>query len=74
MLISGGNNLSQLSVCLEAARHFLLSDKDVREMVEKQQVTIQTHWDSVRDEAKLSPVDKNFLWRRQFLNPFIFQS
>jgi serine/threonine-protein kinase HipA len=24
------------------------------------------------DEAKLSKVDRNFLWRRQFLNPYAF--
>jgi serine/threonine-protein kinase HipA len=73
MLISGNNNLSKVSVCLESARHFLLSDKDARAIVEKQRATIEKHWDAVCDEAKLSEVDKNLLWRRQFLNPFAFQ-
>jgi len=73
MLISGNNNSSKVSVCLESARHFLLSDKDARAIVEKQRATIEKHWGAVCDEAKLSEVDKNLLWRRQFLNPFAFQ-
>ena len=34
--------------------------------------TIKQRWPAVCDEAKLSKVDRNFLWRRQFLNPFAF--
>jgi serine/threonine-protein kinase HipA len=73
MLISGGNNLSKLSVCLEAARHFLLDENAARAIVEAQQTTIETRWNEVCEEGKLSEVDRNLLWRRQFLNPFAFQ-
>ena len=34
--------------------------------------TIKQRWPAVCDEAKLSKVDRNFLWRRQFLNPYAF--
>jgi len=73
MLISGKNNLSKVGVCLESARHYLLSDKDARAIAEKQQVTIEKHWGPVCDEARLSEVDRNLLWRRQFLNPFALE-
>ena len=73
MKIAGDHRSSKLSVCIDASRHFLLSAKDARAIAEKQQAAIETHWDDVCDEAKLSEVDKNLFWRRQFLNPFAFQ-
>ena len=36
----------------------------------KQVKTITQRWPAVCDEAKLSKIDRNFLWRRQFLNPY----
>jgi len=73
MLISGNNNLSKISVCLEAAHNFLLSTDEARGIFEKQQTTIETRWEEVCAEAQLSEVDKKLFWRRQFLNPFAFQ-
>lgn len=32
MLISGNNNLSQLKTCLSAAKHFLISEDEAREI------------------------------------------
>jgi serine/threonine-protein kinase HipA len=32
--------------------------------------TIRDNWDSVCEEAQLTPVDKALMWQRQFLNPF----
>lgn len=74
MLISGNNNLSQLTTCLEAAHNFLLSASDARDIFLQQMAIIETHWDSVCDEAQLSEVDKKFLWRRQFLNPYSIEN
>lgn len=70
MRISGNNNLSQLKSCLDAAHHFLVSQDEAHGIFELQQAMIQKHWNAVCDEARLSAVDKNQLWRRQFLNPF----
>lgn len=70
MLISGNNNLSQLKTCLEAAHSFLISEQDARLIFEKQNEAIETNWDAVCEEAKLSEVDKKLFWRRQFLNPY----
>ncbi|MCD6583018.1 MAG: type II toxin-antitoxin system HipA family toxin [Desulfuromusa sp.] len=70
MLISGGNNLSQFNSCLETAHNFLISKKDARAIFEHQESVIEEHWDDICAEAQLSQVDKNLLWRRQFLNPY----
>ncbi len=73
MLISGNNNLSKLTTCLKTASNFHLSEEDAHAIIEKQKATIETRWDDVCDEAKLSEVDRNLFWKRQFLNPFAFQ-
>lgn len=31
---------------------------------------IEKKWKTVCEEAELSQVDRNLLWKRQFLNPF----
>lgn len=72
MLIAGDNRMSQVSSCLQAAAHFLLSREQAIAIVESQLACIIEHWDAVCDEAKLSPVDRTFLWGRQFLNPYAF--
>ncbi len=70
MLISGRNNLSQLTLCLAAARHFLLSEEEARAICSHLIETIENHWHRVCDEARLSEVDRSLLWGRQFLNPY----
>ena len=70
MRICGENNLSQLKTCLHAAPGFLLPEREAREIFAHLIHVIETQWDCVCDEASLSRVDRNLLWRRQFLNPF----
>ena len=70
MLISGNNNLSRLGTCLETAHNFLLSGEEAREIFGALTATIERHWNPVCEEAGLTEVDKNLLWRRQFLNPY----
>jgi serine/threonine-protein kinase HipA len=65
--------MSQIAVCLKAASRFLISDEDAIEIATKQIAVIQDRWAAVCDEAELSEVDRNLLWRRQFLNPFAFE-
>lgn len=72
MKISGGNNLSQLKLCLEAAHHFMLPQEEAKKIFQQIESAIREHWDEVCAEAQLSEVDKNLLWGRQFLNPFSF--
>jgi len=70
MLISGDNNLSQLKTCLQTAHNYLLSEEEAQETFGHLTAVIERHWDSICEEAELNEVDKNLLWRRQFLNPF----
>lgn len=74
MLISGNNNLSRLKTCRDTVHNFLLSEEDGRAIFEQQIAIIERHWDALCDEARLSEVDKNLLWRRQFLNPYSLEN
>ena len=68
MLISGNNNLSQLKTCLDAVRNFLIDPKEAQNIFYDQIRLIEKYWESVCDEAELSVVERNLLWKRQFLN------
>ena len=72
MLISGENRMSRISACLDAARHFLLSEKEAVAIVEHQISAISENWNTVCEEAGLSEIDRALLWGRQYLNPFAF--
>ncbi|MBB5416018.1 putative tellurite resistance protein B-like protein [Paraburkholderia atlantica] len=42
--------------------------------IARQQIeVILEHWDAVCADAQLSEVDRELMWRRQFLNPFAFE-
>jgi len=73
MRISERHNLSQLKVCLEVARHFLLSEEDANEIFGQVEAVIRENWDAVCEEATLTEIDKKLFWERQFLNPFSFE-
>ena len=72
MLISGDNRMSRISACLEAAHHFLLSEKEAAVIVEHQISAISGNWSAVCEEADLTETDRALLWGRQFLNSFAF--
>ena len=73
MLIHGDQRLSRLALCLDAAQNFLLSRDEATAFAASQIAAIREHWDVVCEEAMLTAVDKQLLWRRQFLNPFAFE-
>jgi len=70
MLIVGDNRFSQIRTCLKAAHLFLLSDKEATDIIDRVETSIRDNWDRVCEEAELSPVDKELMWQRQFLNPY----
>lgn len=72
MLITNDQRFSQISLCLETAPNFLLSQEEASKIIAMQILTIKKRWQSVCDEANLSIVDRELLWGRQFLNPFAF--
>ncbi len=73
MLISDDNRMSRISVCLDAAQHFLLSKKNAVAIVAHQVSSIGENWNAVCEEAGLTGTDRALLWGRQFLNAFAFE-
>lgn len=72
MLIQGQDRHSQIALCLKAAPSFLLNEAEALAIAIQQIKTIQERWSVVCNEAALGQVDRNLLWRRQFLNPYAF--
>ncbi|MEX1198167.1 MAG: type II toxin-antitoxin system HipA family toxin [Pseudohongiellaceae bacterium] len=72
MLITDSNRMSRMATCLEAAHHFLLSEEDAIGIIDAQIRCIGENWREICDEANLNPTDRNFLWGRQFINPYAF--
>jgi len=73
MLVNGEDKRSLLENCRLSASNFLLSDRDARDLINDQMVKIVRLWGDICDEAKLSKVDRGYLWRRQFLNDYAFE-
>jgi serine/threonine-protein kinase HipA len=65
-----GWRYSQLAGCVARAATYHLSHADAQEIVDHQIDVIKTHWSDVCDEARLTQVERDAFWRRQFLNPF----
>jgi serine/threonine-protein kinase HipA len=72
MLVQGEDRRSLLETCRTAASRFLLDDAEARAIIDGQIDVIRQAWTEVCNEARLSEVDRAFLWRRQFLNDFVF--
>lgn len=73
MPIVGDERASRISLCLKAAHLFHLSEDDALSVARHQIKAIRDHWATVCAEAKLTEIDRNLMWRRQFLNPFAFE-
>ena len=73
MLISGESRLSQLALCLDAARHFLLSEDEAQALIRAQLETIAAEWPAVCDAARLEPEARKRLAHRHFVHPFAFE-
>lgn len=73
MLINDKNNLSRITTCLDTAHHFLLAKEDAVELIENMIDVIVKNWKGVCDEASMSEVDRNFYWKRIFMNPYAFE-
>jgi serine/threonine-protein kinase HipA len=72
MLIMGEQRRSQIALCLAAAPLFLLDVNEATALVANQINAIKRFWTEVCDAAALPEVDRNFLWKRQFLNASAF--
>lgn len=69
-----GTRWSQLSTCHEVARDFLISRVDAKEITDELVDLVRRDWHEVSDIAQLSSVERDDLWHRELMNPFIFRS
>lgn len=72
MLIRGQDRSSRIETALTAAPSFHLSDEHAINLIKGQIRAIVKNWAAECDAADMGEVDRNYLWRRQFLNPFAF--
>lgn len=73
MALLDGKRQSTLALCREAAHKFNLNSQHAKEEVESLEHVIQSSWDQVCDEAQMTETEKRFFWKRQFLNPSIYE-
>jgi serine/threonine-protein kinase HipA len=69
-----GSRKSRLSVCVDAAATYHLSKPEARNIIDHQVAVIEAGWDEVCDAAELTEIERAGLSRRQFLNPYAFES
>ena len=67
MMIRDGDRRSQLATCIAAAPAFLLGRDEANGIANHQVAVIEREWEAICREAALNLVDRNALWRRQFL-------
>lgn len=70
---SDGYRLSQLAGCLERAGTYHLDQRDAREIVDHQVDVIHANWNDACDAAEMTDVERSQFWKREFLNPFVFE-
>jgi serine/threonine-protein kinase HipA len=66
-----GARASQLKVCLDASAEYLLDTAQARDIIERLVETIESEWDAAADTARLTALERQQLWYRQILNPYI---
>lgn len=73
MLIAGNNRSAKLLSALEACKHFLIGEQEAISIMRAQIEVIRNSWDGVCELAALNRTERDFFWKRQFLNPFAFE-
>lgn len=73
MMIAGNERSSRLITCLAAAKNFMLSEDQGRNIIEHQIAAINKNWDSVCKDADLSPIDQALFKERMFMNSYAFE-
>lgn len=66
-----GQRESRLAICREAGETYLLTRAEADEIIDRQIDVITAQWTDAADEARLTAQDRQRLWQRQILNPFI---
>jgi len=72
MKLTRHNNLSRLSLCVEAAAEFGLSEDEALEVITGQIEVIAAQTEQVCHDAGMPGATRQLLWRRSILNPDVF--
>lgn len=67
-----GARRAQLTLCLDAAPHFLLREAVARAEIDGLVAALRAHWNAACEAVRLSVQDRAFFAGRQFLNRFAF--
>ena len=73
MIRHDGYRFSQLAGCVEAAATYGLTADEGRRIIDHQIDVIRSEWAEVADLGRLTAADRQYFWRRQFLNPFALE-
>ncbi|MXX46198.1 MAG: HipA domain-containing protein [Acidimicrobiia bacterium] len=68
-----GQRLSQVSRCVDHATLYYLTPAQAQEIADHQIATIHDHWNNLCERARLTKPQREWLWGRQFLNPFALE-
>lgn len=68
-----GNRDARLSLLVDAAELYLLDRRQASDIIAAQETTIREQWDAACDLAELTRVERSRFWKRQFLNPHLFE-
>jgi serine/threonine-protein kinase HipA len=64
---------SQVAGCVQRAHLYQLTEAEAREIVDRQIEAIEDGWEETCDRAQLPQVERERLWRRQFLHPYALE-
>ena len=73
MSISRDRRTSRLSIAVESCNCYLLHRDDALTIIGQQIAAIKENWNGVCDDCSMSDFERDYLWRRQFLNAFAFE-
>ncbi|WP_197680998.1 type II toxin-antitoxin system HipA family toxin [Nocardioides scoriae] len=69
-----GTRWSQLATCHQVAPDFLLTPAQAKDITEEIVELVHRDWIEVADQAQLTTPERDDLWHREILNPFIHQT
>jgi serine/threonine-protein kinase HipA len=70
---SDGYRMSRLAGCVRAAPTYLLDEAQARAIIDHQIAVIESEWDAVCEAGRLTAVDREYFWGRQFVNPYALE-
>ncbi|WP_040600299.1 type II toxin-antitoxin system HipA family toxin [Patulibacter medicamentivorans] len=69
-----GWRMSQVEGCVATASTYRLSEREAREIVQRQVEVIRSDWVEVCEMAEMGDAERDLLWGRAVLNPYALRS